>query len=318
MGFPARRTFSVVAGSVLFAGALLEAQSSPSNVEADGALSSTMGAGVAANPSAPSPWAAGPTPEPRTLASMARELEPVAKVLNGVLDQYRKSGNRDGQANTLCALGNSYNALGHQQKAIEQFQYALVIYREAGDRKNEANVLLDLGDVYRNWGFPDIAVRFYREALQVHAQIHDQPGKAVVLNNLGVTYFSLSNKNKALDYLSQALAAYHDAGDRHAETLTLINIGAAETFLAHNFPRAITLFEEAINELEPLNDRTNEADAFEFLGVIRAGLHQHETAEMNLRRALELYRGLGDAKGEASVLRNLKNLDESHDQASAR
>ena len=249
---------------------------------------------------------------------MAIRLAPVVAVLTGVLNQYQKSGNRDGEANTLCALGNSYNSLGQQQKAIDAFQRALAIYRAAGNKASEANTLSRLGDVYRGWGFPDLALHFYRDALQLHAQVNDQPGKAVLLNNLGVTYLSLSNKKKALDFLNQARTAYDQAGDRHAAVLTLINIGAGENFLARDHQRAISLFQEAIAELAPFNDRANQADAYELLGVVWAGLRRQETAETNFRRALELYRELGDTHGEASVLHRLNNLGEFHDLASER
>lgn len=313
MSFPTRSAFQLAGASFLVAGALLHAQSSRAPAEA--AVSMPPSAATELEGSA---LAADISTQPRTLASMASKLEPVVQVLTNVLNQYQKSGNRDGEANTLCALGNSYNSLGQQQKAIDEFQLALTIYRGAGDKRNEANTLSRIGDVYRSWGFPDIAVRFYRDALQLHSQISDKSGKAVLLNNLGVTYLSLSNKKKALDYLDQALAAFHDAGNRHAEILTLINIGAAENFLAYDTQKAISLFEQAIAELEPLNDRTNEADAFELLGVVWAGLHKQDTAETNFQRALALYRQAGNAKGEASVVKRLNDLHSHADLASIR
>jgi tetratricopeptide (TPR) repeat protein len=296
---------------------LLHAQPSGPLTEGAAGLSSVAASELDKSALAASSNLTSASAQPRTLASMASQLEPIVKVLTGVLNQYRKSGNRDGESSTLCALGNSYNSFGQQQKAVEYFQQALTISRETGDRKMEANALSRIGDVYHGWGFPDMAVRFYHDALQIHAQTGDKLGKAVVLNNLGVIYLAQSNKKKSLEYLNQALASYHDAGDRHAETLTLINIAASENFLAHDAQKAISLLQHAINELEPFNDRTNEADAYEMLGVVWAGLHKQETAEMNFERALELYRSVGDAHGEASVQRHLKNF-ESHDLASVR
>ena len=248
---------------------------------------------------------------------MENQLQPVEEVLSSVLRQYRASGNRDGEANTLCALGNSYNRLGQQQKAIEQFQQALAIYRQTGDKQKQANALSRIGDVYHGWGFPDLAVRFYRDALQLQVQIGDKSGRAMILNNLGVMYLSLSNRKKALDYLDQARAAYHDDGDGHGETLTLINMGAAENFLAHDARKAITLLQQAISELEPMHDRSNQADAYELLGVVWAGIHKPETAELNFDRALELYRGLSDAHGEARVFRHMRSLLGAQSPASA-
>lgn len=316
MSFLTRSTCPFASGALLLIGALLHAQTSGPAVEPAGVVSSITTPELDTSALAGSSTPTSDSAQPRTLASMASQLEPVVEVLTNVLNQYRTSGNRDGEANTLSALGNSYNSLDQQQKAIDVFQQALAIYRESGDKKDQANTLSRIGDVYRSWGFPDLAVRFYHDALQVHAEINDPSGRAIVLNNLGVTYLSLSNKKKALDYLNQALAAYHDAGDRRAESLALINIGAVENFLAHDAQRAITFFQQAIAGLEPLNDRSNEANAFEMLGVAWASLHKQDTAEMNLQRALELYRSIGDAHGESGVLRQLKRLG-SQDLASA-
>lgn len=248
----------------------------------------------------------------------AKQLQPVIDVLTSVLAQYQKSGNRDSQASTLCALGSSYNAAGQRQKAIEQYQMALTLYRAAGDKIGEVRALSHLGDTYRGWGFSDMAVRYYREALQGHSQINDKPGRAIALNNLGVAYLSMRDKKKSLEFLNQALAAYREAGDRHGEALAYINIGAAYSMLAHDPEKALEMLQEAVSKLESLNDRSNQADAFEMMGVVWSGLHNQELAEANFKRALGLYRDLRDAKGEASVLRQMRVQGMGEDIASTR
>ena len=311
MSFSAPSTFQLASVLFLLAGSLLQAQFSDSSAEPIACLSAVAKSDVMSAEN-------GVSSEGPTLAAMGNGSQAIEAVLTGVLEHYRSSGNRKGEANTLFALGNSYNSLGQQQKAIEQFQQALAIYRAIGDEQRQADALSRMGDVYHGWGFPELAVRSYRSALQLQVEIDDKPGKAMVLNNLGVMYLALSNKKKALDYLDQARTAYHDEGDGHGEILTLINMGAAENFLAHDARKAITLLQQAIGELEPLHDRTNLADAYDLLGVVWAGLHKSERAEINFGRALDLYRALGDAHGEARVLRHLRALGESPDLASAR
>lgn len=310
MGILTRWVHHLAGGGLMLAGVVMHGQTSISLNRASTGAPGQDGTAVA-----PMSASTSVTNQPRTLASMASQLEPAVEVLTRVLNQYRKSGSRDGEANTLCALANSYNSLGQQQKAIEEFEQALAIYRSAGDKRKESNVLSLVGDVYRSWGFPDAAVRFYRDALQLEEEMNDEAGKALVLNNLGVTYISLSNKKKALDYLNRALVAYQDGGDRHAEGLTLINIGAAQIFLGDDPQKAISLFQQALTQLEPSNDISGEADAFEMLGIAWAALRKKETAEMSFWRALELYRALGDGHGETSVLHHLKKLDGSNNLA---
>jgi tetratricopeptide (TPR) repeat protein len=239
-------------------------------------------------------------------------------VLNGILAQYQRTGNQDAQAHTLCALGNAYESAGHRQKGIEEFQLALGLYRQTGNKSGEVKTLSQIGDAYRSWGFPDKAVGFYRDALLGYSRIDDKPGKAIALNNLGVAYLSLRDKKKSLEYLDRALAAYRDTRDRHGEASALINIGAAQSMLAHDSGRALEALRKAIDELEPLNDRSNEADAFEMIGVVWTGLHKQELADANFNRALAIYRQIGDPKGEASVLKHMRDQGRREDIAMMR
>jgi len=185
-----RSVCQVAPAHLLLTGALLHAQLSRSSVEASGGVSPAAAPELDASSLAASVTSVAA--KPHALASMARQLEPVVEVLTNLLKQYQVSGNHNGEANTLCALGNAYNSLGQQEKAIDEFQQALAIYRGSGDTNGEASTLSHLGDVYQGWSFPDMAVRFYRRALQTA----DKATRALVLNNLGVTYLSLSNKKR--------------------------------------------------------------------------------------------------------------------------
>jgi tetratricopeptide (TPR) repeat protein len=320
LSVPTRTVLQLSVTVLLFTATLLHAQQAGSAALMDGTRSapspSTVADSGAGKPSAPSA-----VPNVSTAPdgiNSAKQLQPVIDVLTSVLVQYRKSGNRDAQASTLCALGNSYNALGQRQKAIEQFQQALALYRETSDRTGEVRTLSHIGDTYRGWGFPDRAVHFYHEALQGYSQVDDKPGRAIALNNLGVTYLSLRDKKKALEFLNQALAAYHEAGDSHGEALAYINIGAADSMLAHDPEKALEMLQEAVLKLEPLNDRGNQADAFEMIGVVWSGLRKQELAEANFKRALGIYREIHDAKGEASVMRQMRNRGVGEDVAYGR
>lgn len=316
---PTRPWLQLSVAALLFTSFLRAQQAGPAAMKAIGdtptpATEGDQGQGAPTAPTSTSNYAVSATAS----ATSANQLQPVVEVLSGVLAQYQKSGNRDAQASTLCALGSAYNEAGQRQKAAEQFQQALTLYRESGDKAGEVKALSHLGDVYRGWGFPDRSVRFYLEALQGYSQIEDNSGKAIALNNLGVAYLSLRDKKKSLEFLNRALAAYREAGDRHGEALAFINIGAANTMLGHNPERALEMLQQAVLKLEPLNDRTNQADAYEMMGVVWSGLRKQELAEANFKRALGLYREIHDAKGEASVLKHMRAQGMGEDLASAR
>ena len=75
----------------------------------------------------------------------------------------------------LGNLGNTYSVLGKIERAIEYYEYALVIAREIGDRRGEGADLGNLGNAYRNLGQVERAIEYYKDALTIGREIKD-PG----------------------------------------------------------------------------------------------------------------------------------------------
>ena len=250
-------------------------------------------------------------------STISNQDEFAVGAFTGILAQYRKIGNRKAEAQTLCALANSYNALHRQQKAVEDFQSALAIWRELGNKDGEASTLTYIGNVYRAWGFPEQAIRFYREALKVYPATHKTVEEAAVLDYLGLSFFQLGDKKKCVSYLDQALASYHAMQDRQGEALTLTNLGSAYGFLLNNPHKSLDYLQEAITRLELLNDRESEANALEIMGDLWLKLAKPEMATISFQHALTLFSQTGNAEGEASALKHLKALDEAETVASS-
>ena len=244
------------------------------------------------------------------------QLEFSLEALNGVLDRYRREGNRQAEALTLGAIANSYRALHQHQKAAEILQSELAIWRKIGDKVDEATTLAHIGDVYREWGFPEQAALFYRDALKPHPGATDKSEEAAVLNNLGLAYFALDDRKKCLKYLDQALDDYRARQDRQGEALTLTNLGSLYGFRINDLHKALDYFQQAITELELLNDRSTEANVLELAGGVWLKLQKEDMAVQSFQRALFLYGRLGDAQGQASVLKQLKTVSELQASAS--
>ena len=256
-------------------------------------------------------------PVSKPAISQNSQIRAALDVLTNVLEQYRKSGNRSGEAGTLCAIANSYNALGQQQKAIENFQEALAIIRVSGTKQDEARTLSHMGDVYRGWGFPQEGVRFYRQALAAYSSTNDAEGRAVALNNIGVAFLALRDKKKSLEYLTQALASYRTLDDRHAEGLTLNNLGMVYTATANDPQKALDYFQQAMTKLQLAEeDRDAEATVLDNIGAVCVKLGHKDLAETSFGHALSLFRRVPDAEGEARVLKHLRSLGQSGTLAS--
>ena len=296
-------------------GALLPAQHPPARSE------SAINAGLSAEADAPAKTArnestAEPLAAPLTPSANGR-IRADLEVLTTVLDRYRKSGNRMGEAGTLCALANSYDAMNQQQKAIEHLQLALAIFREKATRQDEARTLSRIGDVYRAWGFPDQAARFYRDSLVVFSQTDDSQGRAVAFNNLGVAYLALGNKKKSIEYLDQALSFYRARNDHRAVALTLNNLGMVSSSLENDAQKALSYFQRAMTELQLTDDRDSEGTVLDNIGAVCVKLGRRDMAEVSFDRALELFRRTGDTQGELRVRRHLRKLGDSGTLASS-
>jgi tetratricopeptide (TPR) repeat protein len=257
------------------------------------------------------------TPAPiQAAAARPAPIQDVLALLQTLLAQTRKNGDRKAEANILGAIANSYNVLRQQQKAVEQFQATRAIWHELGDREHEATTVAHIGDVYREWGFPEQANRYYRDALGIYP-VTDKAGRGATLNNLSLTYFSLNNRKRCFESLNEALGIFRELRDTRGEALALINLGAAYTFLANDPLKAVGFLQEAITKLEVLNDRESEASALDKMGVAWHNLGKPEMAGLSFQHALALFHAVGDAQGEAAVRKHMRTLGEQQAQASA-
>jgi len=258
--------------------------------------------------STPLPVKPAAAPSISSARTATTQTEFAVEALTLIADRYHQAGNRPAEAHTLSALATSYGSLRQQQKALELFQSALAIWRELVNKEDEASTLAHIGDVYREWGFPDQAVHFYRDALKYYQENPGKAEEAAVLNNLALSYFVLRDRKKCLSYLDQAASSYRAHQDRHGEALTLVNLGSVYGFLMNDPHKALDLFQEAITQLELLNDRAAEANAMDIVGELWQKLGKPEMAVISFQHALTLYGSLGDTKGEAAVRKHQEAL----------
>ena len=245
----------------------------------------------------------------RYISANPAQIKEALATLTSLADQYRQSGNRQAEANALCAMGNSYAALRQQQKAIEQFLLALAIWHEFGNKEEEATTLAHMGDVYRGWGFPEQANRYYRDALNVYPP-SDKAGRAATLNNESLTWFSMNNKRKCFESINGALALFRELGDRRGEAMALANLGTAYTFLGNEPQKAIETFQDAVAKLDLLGEIDSEASALDKMGVAWHNMGKSEMAVLSFQHAIEHFHQAGDAEGEAAVRKHMRALGE--------
>jgi len=87
---------------------------------------------------------------------------------------------------TEITLGNAANLAGRTHSAQQNYLRALETFRKSGDRQGEADSLGNLGNIAQTRGDLAEAERLYRESLTIEREIGNRQGEAASLNNLAV------------------------------------------------------------------------------------------------------------------------------------
>jgi tetratricopeptide (TPR) repeat protein len=148
-----------------------------------------------------------------------------------ILDSYKKSNNREGEADTLTYLGDAYRHLGEYSQAIDCFQKSLAINREIKNPQIEANALKGLGGAYHHQGEYLQAIDFYQQALDIYKKIEYGYSKdndvANCLMHLGDGYQRLGQYDQAIYYHQQSLDIYKEVENSDGEAYALTGLGNA-------------------------------------------------------------------------------------------
>ncbi len=220
------------------------------------------------------------------------------------LDLYRKTGNRQKEADSLNNLGNAYSLLGQYQSAIDYYQQSLAIEREIGNRNGEASSLVNLGSVYVSLGQYQSAIDYYQQSLSILQEIGDRKGEAGSLNNLGIAYFSLGQYPKAIDYFQQSVAIFKNIGDRRGQNYSLANLGTVYQSLGQ-YQSAINYYQQSLSILQEIGDRNGQAFSLMGLGVAYLSLGQYQSAINYYQQSLSILQEIGNRNGQALSLMGL-------------
>jgi CHAT domain-containing protein/Tfp pilus assembly protein PilF len=219
---------------------------------------------------------------------------------------YREIGFRLGEAESLNNLGAAHFARGNLREASRHLQLARPIQRETGDRTGEAASLNNLGSIHLAMGEPMEALEYYRAALPLRRALKDAGGEARTLNNIGTVYEDLGEAQLALEAYLESLPLRRDAEDRRGEATTLTNLGLLYDRLGR-FEESFDYYEQALRVHRADGNRAGEATALRAFGRAHHSSGVASAALPSVERALELFRELGDRRQEALTL-NLQGL----------
>jgi tetratricopeptide (TPR) repeat protein len=258
--------------------------------------------------------------------------------LNGGLKQLiplslRSSSNKE--AESLFALGETHTSAGRPQEAAVAFQQSNSSYPTFAAHLNEAVALLNssqlaraeqilnsvlagakdsdawiwrsaaltnLGNIYHTRGQLDRAEKVYSDALEIDRNNGFRVGEATNLSNLGLVLLDRGKHVKALENFKQALSIGEVEGKESVVANARLNIVVILTNF-ENFSEADQTLKSAAAYYERQGSPLDRA----YYSSVSANYylserHQVDQGLIASRRALELYRAVGNKSGEALAL----------------
>ncbi|HLY62103.1 MAG TPA: CHAT domain-containing tetratricopeptide repeat protein [Terriglobia bacterium] len=211
---------------------------------------------------------------------------------------YRAQHDRHGEAQTLNAIGNTYENLGDYDRALDFLNRALAIKQELGERLEIGKTLSNLGLVFWDQADYPKAIDHFNQSLQIAHEVKDQKLEGSVLNNLALVYDDQGEYTRSLDYHKQAIEIQRAIHYEEGESDALGNLGGWYSLLGR-FSEAIPYYQQALEIDERLKVKRKAGLDLGNIGQCQIGLGQLDEALKTYDRALTLARETGAQKDEA-------------------
>lgn len=220
------------------------------------------------------------------------------------LEQYRRIGDRFGEADAIYALGEVDWRQSRYDIAYDRIQESLDIFRTLDAPKKVAYALMTLGVIHSHRDEFEKAIAIFDECLIMMRAIGDQRAVGRVLNNTAVAYDMSGNLERALAIYHESLELRRTLNDRLGIVYSLANLGAINNDRGEHV-LALSQLEEAYQRSLPLGERQTTATILSTMGQVHHELGQFAESERVQNEALVMRRHINDRRGICNSLVSL-------------
>ncbi|GIF12475.1 AfsR/SARP family transcriptional regulator [Actinoplanes teichomyceticus] len=204
-------------------------------------------------------------------------------------------------------LGGSLRGLGECELAREELRQAVAIGEEAGDKLGVAFAYQQLALLQREAGETQAAIMQYELALNIFRKLGSIDGEAHALAGLADARLDAGDLVGAQEYGEAARILFDESSDHNGRANTVAGLGRIHA-AAGNPARAIIYFRDAAERYRELHYRSREARLLIELADSQLELYEVDEACDVLRRARDLFEGLGDIGGIDAAEARLRTL----------
>lgn len=238
---------------------------------------------------------------------MTRRLNEAVDTALATLEKVRQLGDLASEGHVLNNLANAYSDLRRFDEAIPAFQQAIATCTAAGNRLGTALSRRNLGYALVRMGRAQDSLAPLFTALSVFDDIDNTRLRAGTLHTLGEAHRDLGQYQQALDDMTEALAISRDIGDRWLEWELLRDRGVTH-LAAGDTAAALTNVEQSLAVTRAVRDRNGEAIALCLIGRVHLETGHLAAAAEHLEQALAVRAKVPDAHEEAHVHRAMADL----------
>ncbi|MFI6639416.1 BTAD domain-containing putative transcriptional regulator [Streptomyces sp. NPDC050504] len=184
--------------------------------EADAAIDLALSAG--------DPWISGNAPNERGIVAGCRDQHAESGPhLRSALAEFRKDGNRPGEASVLCNLSRMLVSTRHPEEAVELAEQGIAIYDEMGLALRLANGRFALGIALTHAGRHPEALARLDQALRGFGENRQRLWQGTTHFRIAQTHLAAHAPARAAQHAEQALALGCIGGDwMRAKVLTVL------------------------------------------------------------------------------------------------
>jgi DNA-binding SARP family transcriptional activator/Tfp pilus assembly protein PilF len=188
-------------------------------------------------------------------------------------------------------LGQAFQHLGDEQRAIEHFELAQRLYDEIGDKADQARNLIHMVTLMLDGDSPEQAKEYALRALELASEAGNRELEAIALNNLACSHSRGGDQAAAIHYAERALALGDtvQTGFRAHLLCTL----AQSHCRAGDYEPAAAPLAEALGIFRTQHDRLEEANTLHLIAISQRKAGNLQAAQHAWQAALPILRDLG-------------------------
>lgn len=242
------------------------------------------------------------------LTNLEGDYEKAGIVLNDGLELFKKTTDREGEAEIVYMKALAISTQGDLRKVSMLLQESLTVYRSMNDKGGITRVLQYLGLVYYYQGECDKAEMFLVESLELSRKMKDRQATSRTLMRLGMIARGRGDIAQSIKLFYEYLKKSDELDDKESISIALINI--AEIAISNkNYVFVKSFYEKSLKQLREMGYKNLIAHTLKDLAEIARYEGDYDKANGLFLESLDVLEECGDNTDIMWLYRSMAELE---------